>query len=450
MPEARPMPTTAFEVEQSSASAWPSAARAWTAVGLLVLASIASQFDRVVINLMVEPLKLQFALDDTRFAALQGVAFGVLYTLMSVPIGRLADRHQRRYVIGGFLALFSLFSMASGLARSYAQLFMMRIGVAVGEASVTPTGLSILSDLFPPERLGRAIGAFFVSAPVGMGLAFIFGGQLLQWLTTSSLLAEGGLLAGFRPWQAAFLIIGFPGLLLVPAFLLMREPERRGAEGVPPLSIREVLAIVGARKRALIPMFAGFSMVTLVSYAYNIWAPALFIRTFGWNAAQIGLALGLVMLSFGTTGTYFAGWLSDRLTRRGHLDAQLKVAVMGFAGAGIFGALAPLMPTAELSIALVGPAIFLSNMPYPCAGTAIQLIVPNRARAQVTAIYITIITLVGMAAGPMIIGLMTDYVFRNPADIRYSLAIVVAVAVPVMCTLLALAFKPYRELRAAQ
>jgi len=154
------------------------------------------------------------------------------------------------------------------------------------------------------------------------------------------------------------------------------------------------------------------------------------------------------MILFGTTGTYFAGWLSDLLTRRGHLDAQLKVAAYGFVGCGVFGALAPLMPTAAGAMALIAPAIFLSCMPYPCAGTAIQLIVPNRARAQVTAIYITIITLVGLAIGPLVIGLMTDHVFNDPAGVRYSLAIVVGVAAPVMCGLLLIARRPYRVLRA--
>jgi MFS family permease len=105
------------------------------------------------------------------------------------------------------------------------------------------------------------------------------------------------------------------------------------------------------------------------------------------------------------------------------------------------------MPSPELTLALLAPAIFLSNTPYACAGTSIQLIVPNRARAQVTALYITLITLVGLGVGPTVVGLMTDYVFKNPADIRYSLAIVVAVPAPIMFTLLAFAWRPYRALR---
>jgi MFS family permease len=430
--------------------AWPSAWRGWLAVLLLALASIVSQFDRTIINLMVGPVKEAFALDDTRFGMLQGVAFGVFYVLACIPIGRLADRHARRIIIGIALALWSVFAMASGLARSYAQLFLMRIGVAVGEASLTPAGFSMLSDLFPPERLGRPMGAFLMSSPVGQGLAFIGGGALLQSLATSSVLATGPL-ASLAPWQAAFIIVGFPGLLLAPLFLLLREPERRRSQGEGtaerPLSMREVAAVVRERRTALVPMFAGFAFVPLVSYAFAIWTPALFERSYGWNPAQIGLSFGLIMLVFGTSGAYFGGYMNDLIARRGHLDAPLKVAAFGFVGCGVFGALAPLMPSAPAALLFLAPALFLCNMPYACAGAALQLIVPNRARAQVSALYITMTTLIGLGVGPLVVGLMTDHVFSAPQDIRYSLSIVVGLAAPVLFTLLLAACRPYRELR---
>jgi MFS family permease len=432
-----------------AATPWPLAARGWVVAALLALASIVSQFDRTVVNLMVAPIKAAFSLDDTHFGMLQGIAFGIFYMAVAMPIGRLADHHPRRIIISAGLGLFSLFAMASGLARSYAQLFLMRIGVGVGEASLTPAGLSMLSDLFPPTRLGRPVSVFLMSAPFGQGLAFIIGGRVLEWLTHSSLLAAGPL-GAYAPWQQAFIIVGFPGMLLVPLFLLIREPMRRGSRGVMPLSIREVLAVIRGSRRALLPMFTGFSMVTLVSYTYFIWTPALFQRTYGWNPAQVGLAFGLILMVFGTSGVYLAGWLSDRLTRRGHLDAPLKVAAFGFVGCGMFGALVPVMPTAGAALLVLAPAIMLSNMPYPCAGTAIQLLIPNRARAQVTAVYIMLTTLVGLGVGPIVVGFMTDHVFKNPAAIRYSLAIVVSVPAPIMFALLLAACRPYRELRAAQ
>lgn len=416
---------------------------------MLALASIVSQWDRTVINLMVGPIKETFALDDTAFGALQSVAFGIFYVIACVPIGRLADRHQRRVIIAVALGFWSLFAMSSGLARNYTQLFLTRIGVAVGEASLTPAGFSMLSDLFPPAKLGRPVGAFLMSSPVGQGLAFIGGGALLQWLTTSNAIASSPL-AGLAPWQVAFILVGAPGLLLVPLFLLYREPLRRGRSGAAPLPASEVWAVVRARSNILVPMFAAFAMVPLVSYAFNIWTPALFQRTWGWNPAQVGLAFGLILLTFGTAGAFFGGWMSDRLAARGIADAPLKVAAYGFVGCGVFGALAPLMPSAELALLFLAPAIFLSNTPYACAGTAIQLIVPNRARAQVSAMYITITTLVGLGLGPLVVGLVTDHVFRNPADIRYSLAIVVFFPAPILFVLMRFARRPFRALRATE
>ena len=440
------MPTTS--PDEASPLAWPKPRTGWVLVLLLALASVISQFDRTVINLMVAPLKSQFRLNDTEFGMLQSVAFGIFYVLACIPIGRLADNHSRKIILGSALALWSLFAMSSGLARSYGQLFLARIGVAVGEASLTPTGLSMLSDHFPPERLGRPVSGFLLSAPIGQGLAFIGGGSLLAWLTTAPLL-KSGTFSVFEPWQAAFLIIGAPGLLLVPFFFLLKEPKRLGTGSAVTLGKREVLAVVTGRWRALVPMFCGFAMVLLVSYSLNIWTPALFERRFGWGAGAIGLSYGLILLVLGTSGVFGAGLISDWLSQRGHADAPLKVAAAGFAVCGIAGAAAPLMPSAPLALLMLAVATFCVNMPFPCAATALQLIVPNRARAQVSAVYVTFTTLIGLTLGPLVIGLMTDFVFRDPAQIHYSMSVVIATAAPIMVIMMFLAMRPYRTGRLA-
>lgn len=425
---------------------WPVPWRGWLLVALLALASVVSQFDRTVINLMVEPIKAEFQLNDTAFGALQGIAFGIFYVIACIPLGRAADNRSRKYLIAICLFFWSLFAMASGLARSYAHLFLTRIGVAVGEASLTPAGLSMLSDHFPPERLGRPVSGFLMSAPVGQGLAFIGGGSLLTALSGSPLL-ESGPLDGFAPWQAAFIIVGAPGMLLVPLFLLCREPKRRGSGAAVSLSARAVTSLVGERWRALVPMFIGFAMVLLFAYSIAIWTPALLERTYGWTPGQIGWGFGLALMIAGTGGVYAAGALNDWLTVRGHADAPLKVAAGGFAIGGLCGTLAPLMPSPFLALGLLWVALFFGNMPFPCAATALQLIVPNRARAQVSALYITFTTLVGLSVGPTVIGMMTDYVFQDPADIRYSMSIVIGVAAPIMVVMMLLAMKPYRRFR---
>jgi len=426
----------------ASDGAWPSPSRGWLLVALLALASVVSQFDRTVINLMVEPIKAEFGLNDTAFGALQSIAFGIFYVIACIPLGRAADNTNRKWLIGICLFFWSLFAMASGLAKTYWQLFLTRIGVAVGEASLTPAGLSMLSDHFPPDKLGRPVSGFLMSAPVGQGLAFIGGGSLLTALTGSQML-ESGLLAGLEPWQAAFILIGAPGVLLVPLFLLLREPTRRGAQ-VDQLSAKDTARLIGRMWRALVPMFIGFAMVLLVAYSIAIWTPALLQRTYGWNAEQVGWGFGLVLIVFGMTGVIAAGFASDWLAAKGHRDAPLKVACAGFAVAGVSGVLAPLMPSPYLALALLGVTLFFGNMPFPCAATSLQLIVPNRARAQISAVYVTFTTMVGLGVGPTVIGIMTDYVFQDPAQIRYSMSVVIGCAVPIMVVSMLLAMKPYR------
>jgi MFS family permease len=196
-------------------------------------------------------------------------------------------------------------------------------------------------------------------------------------------------------------------------------------------------------------MFSGFSLVTLSGYAATTWTPALFIRVYGWTPRQIGFWYGAIYLTCGMSGALFAGWVCDRLTARGWLDAPLKVAALGFLGFGLFGGLAPLMPDSRLALMLSAPAVFLSTMPYPMAATALQLVTPNRMRAQVTALYLTVVNLIGLGVGPLLVGLFTEHLFSRPSDVRYSLAIVNVFCAPVATLLLLVAARPYRVLRRA-
>ena len=174
------------------------------------------------------------------------------------------------------------------------------------------------------------------------------------------------------------------------------------------------------------------------------------MRTYDWNPLDVGLWYGLTYLAVGPIGAVFGGWWCDRLTAKGRLDAPLRVAAFGYIGTGVFGGLAPLMPSAELALLVFAPAIFMSTIPFPLAGTAMQLIAPNQIRGQLTALYMTIINVVGLGLGPMVVGLFTDFVFMDEGDVRYSLAIVNAFCAPAAFLFLMLGFKHYAALRRAQ
>lgn len=425
---------------------WPAARLAWTALAILAFANILSYLDRIVINLLVEPIQRDLAISDTQFGLLQGVAFGLFYTAMALPIGRLVDSGPRKPIIAAGVLVFSLFTLFSGLARSFAQLFVARVGVGAGEASVVPTSYSIISDMFPPERLGRAMSVFTMTAFVGIGLAYIAGGVVIAAVAAWDTPAP---FAALEPWRRAFLLVSLPGLLIVPLLLVLREPARRGAAAGRKVPLPEVLAHLKRQRRALIYLFAGFSMITMSGYASTVWTPALFIRTYSWTAGEIGVAYGLIYLVLGPAGALLAGTLCDRMTARGVSDAPLKVAAWGYVGTGLFGGIAPLMPSGELALAMFAPAMLMSTMPFPMAGTAIQLVTPNQLRGQVSALYMMVINLVGLGLGPLIVGLFNDLLFTGPGGVRYSLAWVNAAAAPLAFILLYRGFHPYRQLREA-
>lgn len=428
-----------------AAQPWPSPRLAWTAVAILAFANVLSYLDRIVINLLVEPIQQDLAISDTQFGLLQGVAFGLFYTAMALPIGRMVDSGPRKRIIATGVLVFSLFTLLSGFARSFAQLFIARVGVGAGEASVVPTAYSIISDMFPPEKLGRAMSVFTMTAFVGIGLAYIAGGAVIAAM---ALWDAPGFIAPLAPWRRTFLLVALPGLVIVPMLLiLLREPARRGTATGRKVPVREVAAHLFGQRRALAFLFAGFSMITLSGYASTVWTPALFIRTYGWSAAEIGMAYGLLYLVLGPAGALLAGALCDRMTARGVLDAPLRVAALGYIGTGLFGGIAPLMPSGELALAMFAPAMLMSTMPFPMAGTAIQLVTPNALRGQVSALYMLVINLVGLGLGPLIVGLFNDLVFTGPSGVRYSLASVNAACAPLAFILLVAGFGPYRRLR---
>lgn len=396
---------------------------------------------------MVQPIRADLRISDTQFGLLQGVAFGLFYTVLALPIGRMVDVRQRRRIVAVGVAVFSLFSLLSGLARSFGQLFAARIGVGAGEASLVPAAYSMISDLFPPERLGRAMSLFTMTAFIGIGLAYVAGGATIAMVSAADF-SGWPLLDGLAGWQRVFVLVSIPGLLLVPLLWLMPEPPRRGRQQGGAVPLNEAVAHVGRQRAALVPLFAGFAAITLSGYASAVWTPALFIRAHGWGPADIGLGYGLVTLIFAPLGAITAGRWCDRLSARGVQDAPLRVAAFGYVPTGIFGGLAPLMPTGELALLMFAPAIFFSTMPFPMAGTALQLATPNELRGTLSALYMLVINTVGLGAGPVLVGAMSDNLFTGPDGVRYGLALVNFAAAPIAMGLLVLAFRPYRAVRA--
>jgi len=428
---------------------WPSPLYSWYVVGVLMLAYTNAYIDRQILSLLIEPIRQDLQLTDTQISLLAGLAFTIFYTLMGIPIARLADQKNRRNLIAAGIVCWSLMTAACGLAKTYWHLFLARVGVGVGEATLSPTAMSMIADYFPLSKLARAFSVYSMGVYFGAGLALIIGGVVINLVTQAgsvSLPFVGEVL----PWQMTFFFVGLLGLPIVLLVLTIREPVRRGnaragsAEALSASSVAALKALIRRNQSTVIYHFATFAFIGLGIIGYMVWMPTFFIRSFGWNATQIGLVYGCIMFFGGTAGVYCGGYLADWLQKRGHDDAIMRATF--YSGIMIIpcAVLTPLMPTPWLAVAGLAVTTFLMALPQGLPGAALQLIAPNALRAQMTAVYFLVNSLVASGLGPTVYALVTDYVFKDPARLGYSMALVSAVVMPLGTVFAWLALRPYR------
>jgi len=405
---------------------------------------IFSFIDRMIIALLVEPIKEHLDLTDTDIGLLHGLAFAVFYTFVGVFLARLADSWNRVKLIAIGVLVWGFATAACGLAGSFATLFLARMMVGVGEATLSPAAYSLISDYFPPEKRARAMSLYTSGIYFGVGAAMIFGGLVIKLVS-----GEGGLvlpLVGHtEPWQAVFFAVGLPGVLF---FLLVRlsvrEPERKELGDTPP-TFAAFRAFAMARKPIYLGHYLGFSFLVLYSYTFSAWTPAVLTRTFGLDSANVGLLLGLVILISAPAGIMLGSVLSGRLRPRFGKGSPLQLgaytAILGIIPAVLF----PLAPTVTISLLLMGLTQFIISIPLGVAPAALHEVTPNQYRGQVIAMYLFFINIIGLGTGPMLAGMITDHVFANEAMIGYSLLIMALIFLPLSAIFLARARKPFQE-----
>ena len=431
--------------ESKSELPWPRPAVAWYAVGVLIFAYLVALIDRQILTLLVQPIKRDLGLSDTQLSLLIGLAFAVLYTVAGIPIARLADRKPRRTIIALGIFFWSVMTFLCGLANTYWQLFLARVGVGVGEAALQPSAYSMLSDYFPPKKLGRAIGTYSIGLFVGGGLALVLGGAVIGALSGTES-TELPILGQVRNWQLAFIVVGAPGVLLTLLFMLtVEEPARRGisASASSDTDSGELRRFLRDNRATVFFIISAFSMGGIAVVGYLAWVPEFLRRSFGWNMAQIGFVFGSLMAVVGTTGTLFGGWFVDRLAQRGYRDAPVRASIIAFAFLVPAAIVAPTMPTAETSLVVLGVFLFFVGMQQGYSPVALQLITPNQLRAQVIAVYFFIAQIVALGLGPTFIAIVTDYVFGTDMALAWSLTLVGGVAGSLGLICLLLARNPY-------
>ncbi len=429
---------------------YPNPVYSWYVVGILMLAYTNSFIDRQILSLLIEPIQRDLGINDTQISLLAGLAFAIFYTVMGVPIARLADQKNRRTIILWGISIWSVLTATCGLAKNFWHLFFSRMGVGVGEATLSPAAMSMISDYFPVAKIARAISIYSMGVYFGAGLALIIGGFVVKLVSESGNVVIP-LIGEVFSWQITFFYVGLMGLPIFLLLLTIKEPRRRGINVSDPeeakkaSSLPVLRAFVRINRKTIFYHFATFSCLGIAVVGYMIWTPTFFIRTYGWDAPKIGMIYGIILFFGGTSGVYAGGALADWLTKRGYKDGILRAAVFGIICSIPFSVLTPLMASPTLAVMGLTASCFFMSFPQGLPAAALQVIAPNPLRAQMVALYFLVAGLIANAFGPTLYALMTDYAFGDPMMIRYSLSSVSAFVLPLAALFGVLALKPFRK-----
>ena len=369
---------------------------------LLLVIYILNFLDRQVVNILAEPIKQDLGLDDRQLGMLTGLSFALFYTVLGIPIARLAERANRVWIISGATALWSLFTVASGFAANFTQLLLARVGVGVGEAGCSPPAHSLITDYAPREQRASALAFYSLGIPLGSLLG----------------LALGGLVADAYGWRTAFFVAGAPGLLVAAvALVVLKEPRRAApatAARVETPSLGQALKEL-ATKPSFWLISVGASLGAFVSYGQIAFFGSFYARNHGTELAGLasgfglgvagflGTTLGLIIGISGGLGTFAGGRLADAWTRRNR-GAYADTSALGVALAFPLAAAAFLVPSGVASLALLAIPVFLNNAWYGPVFASVQSLAQPRTRATAAAIMLFIVNLIGLGLGPLVLG----------------------------------------------
>lgn len=418
----------------------------WVVVAILAFAYAFSYLDRLIITLMVEPIKADFGLSDTQISLLIGISFAIFYTTCAIPFAWLADRFSRRNIIISGITIWCLMTASCGFAKNFTTLFLARMGVGLGEAALVPAANSMISDYFSKNEIGRALAVFATGIAVGAGLSMLAGGLLLSWIGPTKIYTLP-LIGELKGWQFTFIILGLAGLGLSLLMLLVREPKRQYDAGDGPVAeqgpnLSETLDYFRSQAKVYAPLFIGFACAQTSFYGIGGWIPTLFIRTLEWDIATFGTAYGLIIAVCGSIAVLGSGWACDKLFSRGVHDAHWRILLAAICIIPVY-CLIPFTDNGIIILAILGVGTFASFAAAAAAPASIILTTPNQYRAIATALFFFTINIIGMTLGPFIVAFLMDNVFQSPNSIAASIALLCGAGWILALSLIILGRKAY-------
>lgn len=410
---------------------YPSTRYAWYMVVVLTIAYILSFVDRYILGLLIEPIKEDLGLTDTQIGYLLGLAFSLFYATMGLPLGYLADRKRRTFLVAAGIAVWSVATAASGLAKNFWHMFFARMSVGAGEATLSPCTMSMISDSFPRAKRGRPIAFYTAALSVGAGIASLVSAAVLTWAKSVPEIAVP-FVGAVAPWQFTFIIVGIPGLFVALLMLTMREPVRQRTTGTdvkPEFGV--MLKHVWDRRGVYLSFVSFVCLMTIVAYSQG-WLAPTFERTWGWPAEKYATINAIVLLAVGPLTVNTAGWLNDKLYAQGRKDAPLLIMIVGVLIIVPTGIIAPLMPSPYIAMAILAVNTVGIALTSATGVTGLMNITPGEIRGQTVAVYYMMISLSGLLLGPGTVGWLSDNVFGNE-HLNYAMATVPAMfGIPVI------------------
>lgn len=377
---------------------------------LLVLVYTLNFIDRQIVGILAVPIKADLGLSDTQLGLMGGLAFALFYTGLGIPVAMLADRGSRTWIMTAALTIWSAMTAVCGLAQNFWHLFLGRLGVGIGEAGGVAPAYSLIADYFPPHQRARALSVYSFGIPIGSALGIVI----------------GGFLASRIDWRFAFFAVGLAGIALAPLFrLTVAEPARGRYDAQPPTRPAHFGQILGtlATKPSFWLMSLGASSSSMMGYGIFFWLPSFFVRSYGLSLLEASLVFGAALLIGGIAGTWLGGVLADRYGARGQYAAYVLIPAVAFLGTVPFYAGAVLSPNLLVSFLALLVPIALGLLWLGPVLSAIQHVVPSGMRATASAVFLFINNLIGIGAGTVVLGILSDSLQDRFGDdsLRYAI-----------------------------
>ena len=401
---------------------WPTPARAWSLLAILMATALFSYTDRQILSLLVDPIRRDLFVNDTQVALLGGLAFALVYGLAALPLGRLVDLRSRRLLLIAGVSCWSVATLGCAISVAYWQLFICRMFVGVGESVLMPSALSLIADAFAPKRRGLATGIFITAISTGASGAVMIGALVLNAAATGRFSAVP-FINTMPSWRQVLALLGLMSAPLILMLALITEPTRKGvvADGT-----NSAFRDMRRYRRTAFPFIAVASSCAIGDYTMLSWLPVQLSRNFSLSPAEIGYLISLPAIVGSIAGPVIWGALSDARGKRG-LAERVRVAAICMSLAVPF-TLAGVLPNATALALCLGCWMFLSVSTVAMAMTLLQLLLPNNLRGVATSLCAFGSVVFGLGLGTVAASLLTDYVFHNPKSVGLSVTIIAAMA----------------------